>query len=215
MELSKRPRGDQFTFPGRYRELETQVRRRVAGRDITTLFINAFDGRTRLGPFLFVDKLLIPGAAHAVGAALCGAGFTNTRVVLQQWNPQIRPSQARFDGRPPELLLISAMQIHSAPAYRLISDAYELGEHRPLILAGGAKAIYESWDLFGLGPDGSQGADVVVTGEEFVLLELLDRILEFQAPSETLRQAFERVRREGRSKTSPAWCTAATTATVR
>ena len=36
----------------------------------------------------------------------------------------------------------------------MIVDAYKLGEDRPLILAGGAKAIYEPWDFFGLGPDG-------------------------------------------------------------
>ena len=41
------------------------------------------------------------------------------------------------------------------------------------------------------------GADVVVTGEEFVILELLDRILEDKGSRETMRQAFERVRAAG------------------
>ena len=117
--------------------------------------------------------------------------------MLQQWNPRLRPSLARIDGRPPDLLFVSGMQIHSAAAYRLITDAWALGEHRPLILAGGAKAIYEPWDFFGLGPDGRRGADVVVTGEEFVLLELLDRILEFQGQRETMRTAFTRARNAG------------------
>ena len=197
MELPRRPRGDEYTKPGRYQELQTRVRRGVAGKDVPVLFVNAFDRRTRLGPFVFVDKKLIPGAPIAVASALAAAGFENSRVVLQQWNPHIRPSQARIGSKPPELLLVSSMQIHSASAYRLIDDAYKLGEHRPLILAGGAKAIYEPWDFFGLGPDVRQGADVVVTGEEFVLLELLDRLLDFKAHRESWRLAFARARSAG------------------
>ena len=41
------------------------------------------------------------------------------------------------------------------------------------------------------------GADVVVTGEELVLLELLERLLEHKGSRETLREAFVRVRRAG------------------
>jgi hypothetical protein len=41
-----------------------------------------------------------------------------------------------------------------------------LGDHRPLILAGGPKAVDEQWDFLGLSPDGREGADAVVTGEE-------------------------------------------------
>ena len=114
MELPTRAAADRFTTPGRYRELETQIRRRVQESDIPILFIYAFDPRTRLGPFVFVDKTLIPGAPRALGAALYAAGFHNVRLVLQQWNPHIRPSAARFAGKPPEVLMISAMQIHSA-----------------------------------------------------------------------------------------------------
>lgn len=47
-----------------------------------------------------------------------------------------------------------------------------------MILPGGPKAVYEPWDFFGLSPDDREGADVVVTGEEYVLLELLDRMVE-------------------------------------
>src|SRR5271157_2844269 len=143
MELPRRPKGDEYTKPGRYQELQARVRRGVAGKDVPVLFVYAFDRRTRLGPYVFVDKKLVPGAPLAVASALAAAGFENSRVVLQQWNPHIRPSQARIGGKPPELLLVSSMQIHSASAYRLIDDAYKLGENRPLILAGGAKAIYE------------------------------------------------------------------------
>ena len=197
MELPVRAEEERFTPPGRYGELESEIRRRVRGHAIPILLVYAFDARTRLGPYVFTDKCLIPGALSAVAAALHAAGMTNLRVVMPLWNPEIRPSEARIDGRPPEVLLVSAMQIHSAAAYRLIRDAWELGRDRPLIVAGGPKAIYQPWDFFGLSPDGREGADVVVTGEEFVLLELLDRILEFKRPADTMRGAFERARRAG------------------
>ena len=171
--------------PGRYQELQTRVRRGVAGKDVPVLFVYAFDRRTRLGPFVFVDKKLVPGGPdrRCLGSGGC-------RIREQPGCPPAveppHPAEPGPDRRQAaELLLVSSMQIHSAPAYRLIDDAYKLGEHRPLILAGGAKAIYEPWDFFGLGPDVRQGADVVVTGEEFVLLELLDRLLEFKAQRET------------------------------
>lgn len=197
MELTIRAAGDRSVRPGRYGELQHKVRRRVRGASIPVLFVYAFDFRTRLGPFLFLDKLLIPGAAQAIGAALHAAGFAKLRLVLQQWSPHVRPSQVTFEGLPPQVLLVSSMQIHSFAAYELIRDAWRLGEHRPLILAGGPKAIYEPWDFFALSEDGRVGADVVVTGEEYVLLELLDRLLEHRGEGETLLQAFQRVRQEG------------------
>ena len=197
MELPRRDEADRYLPPGRYGELQSEIRRRVCRQNIPIMFIYAFDFRTRLGPFMFVDRKLIPGAPRAVAAALHAAGFTNLRVVMQPWNPKLRPSRSRFDGSPPEVLFVSAMQIHSAAAYRLILDAWQLGDDRPLILAGGPKAIFEPWDLFGLSPDGTQGADVVVTGEEFVTLELLDRIVRHKLPGESMRAAFERTRDEG------------------
>lgn len=203
MELPTRPHADRFTTPGRYRELEDHIRRHVPVRDIPILFIYAFDPRTRLGPFVFVDKTLIPGAPRAVGSALYAAGFRNIRVVMQQWNPNILPSEARLNGKPPEILMVSAMQIHSAPAYKLIRDAWRLGDRRPLILVGGPKAIYEPCDFFALSPDGREGADVVVTGEEYVILELLDRILEMKGPGETMREAYQRARDGGELEDVP------------
>ena len=203
MELPRRAQGDQYTPPGRYGQLEAQIRRRVQGADIPILFVYAFDYRTRLGPFLFIDKSLIPGAPKAVASALHAAGFTNLRIVMQQWSPRVRPSLARLGGRVPEILFVSSMQIHSASAYRLIRDAWRLGDQRPLILAGGPKAIYEPWHFFGLSPDGREGADVAVTGEEFVILELLDRLLESKADGETMLEAFQRARDGGHLEDIP------------
>src|SRR3972149_1301269 len=102
MELPRRAKEDRYTVPGRYGELESQIRRRTRGQDVPILFIYAFDVRTRLGPFMYVDRNLIPGAPIAVASALHAAGLTNVRLVMQPWNPRLQPSRARLDGRPPE-----------------------------------------------------------------------------------------------------------------
>src|SRR5262249_56963141 len=49
----------------------------------------------------------------------------------------------------------------------------------------------------GLGPQGKYPADVVGTGEEFVTLELLDRIMEARSGGEHPRKTFHRLRRSG------------------
>jgi radical SAM superfamily enzyme YgiQ (UPF0313 family) len=197
MELPSRPKNDRYTRPGHYQELEKRLKANPACAHIPALVAYAFDYRTRLGPFLFADTSLLTAGPRAVAAALYAAGFEKTRIVLRQWNRNFRPSAARLDGEIPQLLLVSSMQIHSASAYEMIVDAHKLGEARPFILAGGAKAIYEPWDFFGLGPNGDRSADVVVTGEEFVLLQLLDRLMESRASGEHLRKTFHRMRRSG------------------
>lgn len=197
MELPSRPKNDRYTRPGRYTELEHQLRDVPGNENIPALVCYAFDHRTRLGPFLFADMRLLTAGPRAIGAALHQSGFTRTRVVLRQWNRNFRPSEARFDGQLPQMLFVSSMQIHSASAYEMIEDAHHLGDERPLIFAGGAKAIYEPWDFFGIGGDDQCSADVVVTGEEFVMIELLDRIMEFRGRREHPRKAFHRLRRSG------------------
>src|SRR5260370_12215888 len=190
MELPSRPKQDRYTRPGHYHELERRLRADPANAQIPALVAYAFDYRTRLGPFLFADVNLLTAGPRAVASALYGAGFTNTRIVLRQWNRNFRPSEARLDGAVPHLLLISSMQIHSASAYEMIIDAYKLGEARPFILAGGAKAIYEPWDFFGLGPDRQYSADVPVTGEQSVALALLDPLTEPRPTHHTLRKTL-------------------------
>jgi radical SAM superfamily enzyme YgiQ (UPF0313 family) len=197
MELPSRPKNDRYTKPGQYRELERRLRNNPATGEIPTLICYAFDWRTRLGPYLFADTRLLTAGPLAVAAALHSSGFTQTRMVERQWNRNLRVNEARLDGRVPEMLLVSSMQIHSACAYEMILDAHKLGEDRPLIIAGGAKAIYEPWDFFGLGPNQNVCADVVCTGEEYVLLELLDRLMEYRVKGEHLRKTFHRLRRSG------------------
>jgi radical SAM superfamily enzyme YgiQ (UPF0313 family) len=197
MELLSRPKNDRYTRPGQYTELERRLSSNPANAEIPVLVCYAFDFRTRLGPFLFADMRLLTAGPRAIAGALHEAGFSQTRIILRQWNRNLRPSLARVGGQVPQMLFVSSMQIHSASAYELIEDAYRLGDERPLILAGGAKAIYEPWDLFGLGPDGRCSADVAVTGEEFVALELLDRVMEFRGRKEHPRKAFHRLRRSG------------------
>jgi len=197
MELSSRPKNDRYTKPGEYTELEYRLRDNPANADVPTLVCYAFDYRTRLGPFLFADTRLLTAGPRAVAGALVKAGFKKTRIVLRQWNRNFQVSAARLDGAVPQMLFVSSMQIHSASAYEMIVDAHKLGEDRPFILAGGAKAIYEPWDFFGLGPDGDCSADVVVTGEEFVALQLLDRVMEYRGKGEHPRKAFHRLRRSG------------------
>jgi radical SAM superfamily enzyme YgiQ (UPF0313 family) len=197
MELLSRAKNDRYTRPGHYQELEKRLRNNPDTAKIPILVCYAFDYRTRLGPFLFADTRLLTAGPRAIAAALHAAGFAKTRIVLRQWNRYLRPSEARLDSELPQMLFVSSMQIHSASAYELIADAHRLGSARPLILAGGAKAIYEPWDFFGRGPNGRDDADVVVTGEEFVALELLDRIMEFRGDGEHPRKVFHRLRRSG------------------
>src|SRR5262245_54333826 len=162
MELSSRPKNDRYTRPGEYLEIERRMQANAANAEIPVLVCYAFDYRTRLGPFLFADMRLLTAGPRAVAPALVKAGFKKTRIVLRQWNRNFQVSEARLDGEVPQLLFVSSMQIHSASAYEMIVNAHKLGADRPLILAGGAKAIYEPWDFFGLGPNGDCSADVVV-----------------------------------------------------
>lgn len=181
-----------FLSAGFHRQLEQKLAQRPECEDIATGVFYAYDFRTRLGPFMYVDLRLPSAGVVTLGASLVACGFRRTRVVLQQWARNVRPSASRIDGRKLEMVLVSGMQMHSAPMYDLIADAHTMGSDRPLILAGGPKSMHQPWDMFR--PDG--GADVVVTGEVSVFLQLVDRLLDYRGRSGTMRQAFERARRD-------------------
>ncbi len=198
MELPRRERGDELLRPGEM--LSLRERLRAAGRrhDLVSVIVCAFDHRTRMLPFIYADMHMAPAGVRAVGSALLDAGFSKTRIVLQQWNRNFRPSQMQLDGRIPDLLLISSMQLHTAACIDLIRDACRIDPaHRPLIIVGGPKVIYEPWDVFGVDPSDPWGADVAVTGEEFVLLSLLEALLDARGRGESLRAAFTRARESG------------------
>jgi radical SAM superfamily enzyme YgiQ (UPF0313 family) len=179
-------------------DLRHRLRNLAAKHDLASVIACAFDHRTRMLPFIYADMRMAPAGVRAVGSAMVDAGFDKTRIVLQQWNRNFRPSQMRLDGRVPDLFMVSSMQLHSEACRELIRDACRIDpSHRPLILAGGPKVIYEPWDVFGTDPQDPWGADVAITGEEYVLLSLLETLLSVRGSNESMREAFLRARDNG------------------
>ena len=198
MELPSRKRGDELLKPGQMLRLRGRLRGLARNHDIATVIACAFDHRTRMLPFIYADVWMAPAGPRAIGAAMADAGFEKTRIVLQQWNRNFRPSQMKLDGRTPDILMLSSLQIHSIRCKALIRDACEIDPAcRPLIIAGGPHVIYEPWDVFSADPNDTWGADVAVTGEEYVLLSLLEVLLSTRARNEPLRSAFIRARDGG------------------
>ncbi len=198
MELPRRARGDELLKPGELLGLRQRLRSIARRHDLTTVIACAFDRRTRMLPFIYADKRMAPAGVRAIGAAMVDCGFNKTRIVLQQWNRHFRPSRMRLDGRIPDIFMVSSMQIHSAQCEALIRDACRIDPvHRPLIIAGGPKTIYEPWDVFSGDPLDPWGVDIAVTGEEFVLLSLLEVLLSIRADDESLRTTFIRARNSG------------------
>lgn len=191
MELPRRKRGDELLRPGELVALRDRLRVLSRRHDTTTVIACAFDHRTRMLPFVYVDTRMVPAGVRAIGSALADAGFAKTRIVLQQWNRSFRPSQMRLNGRIPDLFMVSSMQIHTAACQALIRAACRIDPtHRPLIIAGGAKTIYEPWDVFSSDTHDPWGADVAVTGEEYVLLSLLEVLLSIHDRRGSLRETF-------------------------
>jgi hypothetical protein len=149
-------------------------------------------------PFIYADTHMAPAGVRAVGSALADSGFAKTRIVLQQWNKNFKPSRMQLDGRVPDLFMVSTMGMHSDCCTELTRDALVIdAKHRPLIIAGGSHAVYEPAFMFNQNPRRPAGPDVAVTGEEFVFLSLLEVLLDVRAPGESLRTAFRRARESG------------------
>ena len=198
MELPRRNRGDELLRPGEMASLRQRLRQIAPKHDLTTVIACAFDHRTRMLPFIYADTHMVPAGVRAIGSAMVDAGFEKTRIVLQQWNKHFRPSRMQLDGRIPDLFMVSSMSMHSGRAMELMKDARRIDPmHRPLIIAGGSHAVYEPHQFFSGNPDLPGGADVVVTGEEFVLLSFLEVVLSFRAEGESMRLAFNRARDAG------------------
>ena len=148
MELPRRERGDELLKPGELLGVRHRLRNIARQHDLTTVIACAFDHRTRMLPFIYADMRMAPAGVRAIGSALLDCGFHKTRIVLQQWNRNFRPSRMRLDGRIPDIFMVSSMQIHSAECEALIRDACRIDPvNRPLIIAGGPKTIYEPWGV--------------------------------------------------------------------
>jgi radical SAM superfamily enzyme YgiQ (UPF0313 family) len=199
MELAYRKGMDAFAPTGDFRRLTRRLREHTdVLAEIPAVVLACFDRRTRMMPFVLYDKKIFPAGARTVAGTLVNAGFSRTRAVFQLWNPNFRPSAARIDGRPPQILLISAMQIHSHMAYAAVRDAWTMGEDRPLILVGGPKSYHEPYHYWPLQtPQGPVAPDAAVTGEAYILLDLLDRLMDYHRTGEHIRKAFERARKAG------------------
>jgi radical SAM superfamily enzyme YgiQ (UPF0313 family) len=198
MELPRRTRGDELLKPGELAGLRHRLRSLSAQHQLVSVIACAFDHRTRMLPFIYADTRMAPAGVRAIGSAMVDAGFSKTRIVLQQWNRHFRPSTMQLDGRIPDLFMVSTMGLHLGQAMAMIRDAHRIdAAHRPLIIAGGPQARYQPDDLFSADPTNPGSADVVVTGEEYVLLSLLEVLLAFRATGESMRSAFFRARDSG------------------
>ena len=195
MELPSRARGDVLLPSGEMTRIREHLRKLSGRHDLATVIACAFDHRTRILPFIYADLKMVPAGVRAIGSALVDSGFEKTRIVLQQWNKNFSPSQMRLDGRIPDIFMVSSMHIHASECDWLIQDACRIDPaRRPLIIAGGPRIIYEPWQVFGADPAHPWAADVAVTGEEYVLLQLLEVLLSLRAGGESLRSTFLRAR---------------------
>lgn len=198
MELACRERGDELLNSGELVGIRRRLRAVAPRHDLTTVIACAFDHRTRMLPFIFTDTRMAPAGVRAIGSAMVDSGFEKTRIVLQQWNRHFRPSRMQLDGRIPDLFMVSSMGLHLQPCRDLIRDACRIDQaHRPLIIAGGSLNIYQPYRVFSDDPADPASADVAVTGEEYVLLNLLEVLLAVRARGEPMRSAFLRARNSG------------------
>ncbi|NIA22012.1 MAG: radical SAM protein [Anaerolineaceae bacterium] len=198
MELPRRDRGDELLKPGQLSGLRNRLRNIAHKHPLRSVIACAFDHRTRMLPFIYADTRMAPAGVRAIGAAMADAGFERTRIVLEQWNRNFRPSRMRLDGQLPDIFMVSSMHIHSARCEALIRDACRIEPaHRPLIIAGGPKVIYEPWTVFSADPADPWAADLAVTGEEYVLLSLLEVLLSLRTGGESIRTTFLRARDSG------------------
>src|SRR5207237_540629 len=201
--LPRRKRGEELLKPGELSALRRRLRSLAPRHDLSTVIACAFDHQTRMLPFIYADTRMVPAGVRAIGSALADAGFAKTRIVLQQWNRRFRPSRMQLDGRIPDLFMVSTMGMHSERAQAMIRAARRIDPtHRPLIIAGGSHAVYEPFLLFNADATNAAagagvGPDVAVTGEEYVLLSLIEAILSIRGDGESMRSAFFRARDAG------------------
>ncbi len=198
MELPFREKGDVLLRPGAMLDMRARLKVHAEKHDLVSVAAYAFDHRTRMLPFYFVDRRMCPGGVRAVGGALHEAGFEKTRVVLQTWKKRFEPSQMQLDGRIPDLFMTSSMWIHSGRMKDMLRDICRVDpDSRPLVIAGGPHMYYNPWDAFSTDASDPWRADVAVTGELYVFMELMDVLLTERATGEPLRRTFLRLKCAG------------------
>ena len=106
MELPCRACDDILLSPGEPTAIRRRLRSVAAKHDLATVIACAFDHRTRMLPFIYADMRMAPAGVRAIGSAMVDAGFAKTRIVLQQWNRNFRPSQMKLDGRVPDIFMV-------------------------------------------------------------------------------------------------------------
>src|SRR5436853_1349235 len=122
MGLPRRNRGDELLRPGELLALRLRLRQLAPRHDLSTVIACAFDHRTRMLPFIYADTRMVPAGVRAIGSAMVDSGFAKTRIVLQQWNRNFKPSRMQLDGRVPDVFMISSMGRHSDRALEFIRD---------------------------------------------------------------------------------------------
>jgi len=198
MELPRRDNGDELLRPGELTGLIASLRKLSTRQNISTVIACTFDFRTRVLPFIFADIRLIPAGPRAIASAMLAAGFEKTRIVLQHWNKNFQPSRMKLDGQVPDVFMISSMGMHIDCARQLLRDVAKIpADKRPLVVAGGSLCVYEAWELFSTDPADPFAPDVAVTGEEFVTLSLLERLMSNRGQGESLAQTLRRVKGQG------------------
>ena len=110
----------------------------------------------------------------------------------------------QLDGRIPDLFMVSSMGLHSGQCMEMIRDARRIDPaHRPLIIAGGPHAVYQPYEMFSTDPADPNSTDVVVTGEEFVLMSLLEVFLYLRGDGESMRSVFYQAQDAGAVRDIP------------
>jgi hypothetical protein len=145
-------------------------------------------------PFIYADLRMVP----AESAWLGNARFRFDKRLFCSNGTELPSTANALDGRVPDIFMVSSMHLHSTRCDELIQGANRIDAAvRPLVIVGGPRIIYSPWEVFSADPDHPWGADVAVTGEEYVLLRLLEVLLSLRGINESMRSTFLRARDSG------------------
>ena len=198
MELPSRNAGDRLLKPGECLDIRRRLRRLTAQHDLTAVVVCAFDPRTRMLPFYYSSTRMAPAGRGPSGPPWSMPESARPASCSSSGTPASGLPGWSWTGACPTCCWSPACRSIRRQCEAIIRDACRMDPaSRPLIVAGGPKAIYEPWSVFSADPADPWAADVAVTGEEYVLLNLLEVLLAERANGEPLRSAFLRARDRG------------------